>query len=191
MNIVERAKNILIKPKDEWLIIDQETTSVSELVTTYLIPLSLIPAIASLIGFGIVSPYASITWGVKYAIMYFILMIAGAYVSAFIIDALAPNFGANKDFRKAMQLVTYSYTPSMVAGILFIVPALSTLASLAGLYGLYLLYLGIKPMTKSPEDKAMTYFIISLIVIILVWGVFYSILSRLLLPAVYIPIPSV
>jgi len=37
MNLIERAKNIIIKPKDEWNVISQETTSVSQLTTGYLL----------------------------------------------------------------------------------------------------------------------------------------------------------
>jgi hypothetical protein len=34
MNLVERAKSIILKPKEEWIVIDQETTSVSTLIAT-------------------------------------------------------------------------------------------------------------------------------------------------------------
>jgi hypothetical protein len=192
MNITERAKNIIIKPKDEWFIIDQEPTSVQELVTGYLLPLSLIPAVAALIGFGFIAPGAMLSWGIKYAVMYFITMIAGVYFSAYIIDMLAPNFGATKDFRKAMQLVTYTYTPILIAGILYIIPTLGTLVAIAGLYGLYLLYLGLTPMMKAPEDKAMTYFVLSLIIILVVWAILSAVLSTILIPKVYpIVVPAI
>jgi hypothetical protein len=192
MNIIERAKNILIKPKDEWTIIDQEQTTVKELLTSYLLPLSLISAVAAFIGYGFLTPYASFTWGIKYAVINFIIMVAGVYISAFVIDMLAPNFGATKDFRKAIQLVTYTYTPILVAGVLYLIPSLGTLVFIAGIYSLYLLYLGLTPLMKAPEDKAMTYFILSLVVLIVVLLVLSKILTTVIIPNVYtVTVPGI
>jgi len=191
MNIVDRAKNILLKPKNEWNVIDQETTSGTVLVITYLVPLALIPAIAAFIGYGLfgVSIFGpSISWGFKQAIISFVSTIAGVYISACIINFLAPNFGSTKDFRKAMQLVVFSYTPIMIAGVFQAIPALSILAIL-GLYGLYLLYIGIKPMMKTPDDKVGVYFLVSLLVIIAVYFIIAVILTKILIGGAYSTIP--
>lgn len=42
------------------------------------------------------------------------------------------------------------------------------LAGLAGLYGLYLLYLGVQPLMKVPKEKSTTYFVISLLAMVVV-----------------------
>lgn len=184
MNLIERAKNILIKPKEEWLVIDQENTSVSQLVTGYLIPLAFIPAIAVFIRYGLIGfgPFAaaSFSLGIKYAVVSFVSTIGGVYLSAFIIDALSTNFASTKDFRKSMQLVVYSYTPMLIAGIFQIVPALGILG-IVGLYGLYILYLGIAPMMKTPADKVTGYFVLSLVVIIVIYIVLAAILTSIFL----------
>ena len=188
MNLVDRVKKILIEPKKEWPVIEQENTSVVQLITNYLLILALIPAVASFIGYGLIGvdiPFfghvGSISWGIRQAIIQFVVTIGGALLSAFIIDALAPNFGATKNFNKALQLVVYSYTPSMVAGIFFIYPSLAIIATLAGIYGLYLLYLGIGPMMKTPQEKITGYFVVSLIVTILVMIILSAILTALLI----------
>lgn len=186
MKIIDRIKGIILNPKNEWNVISQENTSSSALLTTYLIPLALIPAIACFIGYGLIGyrvPFighvAGISWGVKYAIMMLINMIIGPYISAFVIDLLATNFGAEKNFNKAFSLVVYSYTPMMVAGVLYLLPSLRVLPALAGLYSLYVLYLGLKPMMKSPDDKTTTYFVVSLVVMIVVYAVLSAILSSM------------
>src|SRR4030042_3466884 len=115
MNIIERAKKIILKPKEEWVVIDQENTSVKDLVTMYLFPLALISAVASLIGYGFFFKFHSLAFGIKYGILYLITYVGGALLTAWVIDALASSFGSTKDFRKALQLVVYSYTP-MVGG---------------------------------------------------------------------------
>jgi hypothetical protein len=181
MNLVERAKQIILKPKDEWVVIDQEKTSVVDLVTRYLIPLALIAAVASLIGYGFFFIFHSLSLGIKYGILYLINYVGGALLTAWVIDALASSFGSTKDFRKAMQLVVYSYTPMMVAGVVMIFPSLSPIMLIAGLYSLYILYLGIKPLMKTPDDKVTTYFIVSLVVLIVVYLVISTVLIRIII----------
>jgi hypothetical protein len=191
MNLVERAKNIILKPKDEWIVIDQETTSVSTLIATYLFPLALIPAIAAFIGYGMIGVGfigPVISWGIKQAIVSFITTIVGVYLSAFIIDTLAPNFGSTKDFRRALQLVVYSYTPVMIAGAFQAIPVLGIFGIL-GFYGLYLLYIGIKPMMKTPDDKVTVYFLVSLLVNIAVYFVLAAIFTLIFVGRTYGTLP--
>lgn len=188
MNLIERVKKIIIEPKNEWAVIDQEDTQVTELVTTYLMVLALIPALAALIGYGLIGvsvPFGgkivSLSWGIKQAIVIYVTFLGGSFLSAFIIDALATNFGGIKNFRKAMQLVVYSYTPMMVVSVINIIPMLGIISFLAGIYGLYVLYLGIGPLMKSPNDKVTGYFVVSLLVIIVVYFVLAAILSAIII----------
>lgn len=185
MNIIERAKKIIISPKDEWVTIDQEDTSVTDLIIKYLIPLALIPTIASFIGFGIFFKFNSFSLGLKYAVINLITYIGGSLLTAYIIDALAPSFASVKDFRKACQLVVYSYTPVMLAGIVLIFPSLSVLVLIAGLYSLYLLFIGLKPIMKTPDDKVAVYFIVSLVVLIVVYFVISAVLTRIFIGNIY------
>src|SRR6266704_1281620 len=48
--LLERAKNILLKPNAEWPVIAAETTSTGKLYTGYIVPLAAIGPIASIIG---------------------------------------------------------------------------------------------------------------------------------------------
>lgn len=192
MNLVDRAKNIILKPKDEWALIDQEQTSVATISATYLFPLALIPAIAAFIGYGVIGVAffgPILSWGIKMAIISFISTMVGVYISAMIIDILAPNFGSVKDFRKTMQLVVYAYTPVMIAGAFQAIPALGILG-IVGLYGLYLLYIGIKPMMKTPDDKVTIYFVVSLLVIVAVYVIIGAILSAILIGKTYSMMPQ-
>ena len=192
MNLVDRAKNIILKPKDEWTLIDQEDTSVATLIVTYLFPLALIPAIAAFIGYGVIGVAffgPILGWGIKMAIISLVTTIVGVYISAMIIDILAPNFGSIRDFRKTMQLVVYAYTPIMLAGAFQAIPALGVLG-IVGLYGLYLLYVGIKPMMKTPDEKVTVYFVVSLLVIFAVYFIIGAILTVALIGKTYSMIPQ-
>ncbi len=49
MSIVDRAKNIILKPAEEWNVIAAEPETVSNLFTSYAVILALIPAIIGLL----------------------------------------------------------------------------------------------------------------------------------------------
>jgi hypothetical protein len=179
MNLVDRAKNIIMTPKTEWAVVASEEANVAQIFTGYVLPLALIPAIASLLGFGFIGRGfgASLRWGIAMALIQFISAFLGVYITAFVADFLAPNLGSEKNFGKAVQLVAYSYTPGWVAGVLLLFPMLGILATLAALYGLYLLYLGLPHMMKTPQDKVVTYLIALIVVVIIVYFVLSAILT--------------
>jgi hypothetical protein len=185
MPIITRAKNILLSPKTEWEIILTETETPQSLLAKYVIPMALIPAIALFIGYGLIGIDAvvlritGIRWGVIMAVDSFITSIITYYICTFVIDALAPSFSSEKNIGKSAQLVAYSYTAAWVAGIFNIVPSLAILGIL-GLYSIYLFYLGIPVMKKTPEDKRISYMIVSAIVIIVVGLVVNVIVSRIM-----------
>jgi hypothetical protein len=186
MDLVQRAQGILLKPKEEWAKIKGETTSVSELFTSYAMILAAIPAAAQFIGYVIIGqriPFLGLyRWGVGRAfgnaVLSYVFSLATVYIFAFIINALAPNFSSAQNMTSAMKLAVYSMTPAWVAGVLHIIPFLSVLALLAGLYGLYLLYLGFEtPVMETPKDKVLGYMIMSIIAVIVLYMVFGLILG--------------
>jgi hypothetical protein len=117
--------------------------------------------------------------------MQYISMLGGTYLTAFVIDMLAANFGAQKDFNKAFSLVAYAYTPMLVTGVFYILPSLSWLASLGGLYSLYLLYIGLEPIMKVLKEKQTPYFVVSLVVMVVVAVILSVVLTAILLGGAY------
>jgi len=177
--IINRAKNILLKPKDEWKVIASETPDQKSLLLGYALPLALIPTIATFLGMLLFSRYIGVGWALSSAIVVLISTLISVYVCAFIIDALAPSFKSEKDFGRSLQLVIYSYTAVWVAGILNIIPFLSIIAALAGLYGIYLIYLGVGDMKKTPEENKVGYLVVSALVIIVVMVIITWILTAI------------
>ena len=175
MNIVERAKAIILKPKETWEIIKAEQTTVRELFTSYAAVLAVIPAAATFIGFSLVGyslpgghyrvPVLS---GLVHAILQYALTLVGAYAVAFIIDSLAPKFDSRKDITAAAKLAVFAATPAWVGGALAILPALSPLILIASLYSLYLFYIGLPVMMETPKEKTLVYFIVVIIASIIV-----------------------
>ncbi|HEV8613124.1 MAG TPA: YIP1 family protein, partial [Gemmatimonadales bacterium] len=99
-------------------------------------------------------------------------------VLALIIDALAPSFGGQKNPIQALKVAVYSSTAAWLAGIFAIIPSLGVLGIL-GLYSLYLLYLGLPILMKAPQDKAIGYTLVVVIVGIVIFVVIGVVASRL------------
>ena len=164
MNLADRAKNIVLTPKTEWPLVDAEPTTVKDIYTGYVVPLALIPAVAGFIGASLIgvsvpglgTVRTGVGVGLASAILQFGLSLALVYAMALVIDALAPTFGGRKDMLSAFKVAAYSMTPTWLAGIFAIIPAISFL-SLLGLYGIYLLYLGLPRLMRAPEDRAVAY----------------------------------
>ena len=164
MNLVERAKAIVLKPEAEWPVIEREPGDVQFLFKNYVAILALIPAVAGFIGGSIVgvtvAPFgtvrAPIFLGLVGAVLGYLFTFVTVYAAALVIDALAPTFGGQKNFENALKVATYSSTPYWLASIFTIIPALSFLVIL-GLYGVYLLYLGLPVLMKAPKERALWY----------------------------------
>ena len=183
MNLVERAKNIIVTPKTEWDAVAAEEPNIQQILLSYVLPLALIPTVATIIGWGVIGMFGftSFTYGIAMGLVQIINAFLSVLIAGFVIDALAPNFGSQKNMGRAVQLVAYSMTPIWVAGILNIFPALGWLAGLIGLYGLFLMYLGLAPLMKTAEDKKVGYLVVSIIILIVVYFVIAAILTAILM----------
>ncbi len=176
MNLIERVKGILLKPRQEWQTISGETTTIAELYRNYVVILAAIGPVASIIGMSIVgirlplsgSFRVSIFTSFSSAVVHYVLTLVGVYVLAVIIDALAPTFSGEKNINQAFKVAAYSFTPGWIVGVVALIPSLSPLGIL-GLYGLYLLYLGLPVLMKSPQEKSLGYTIAVIIAAVIIF----------------------
>jgi hypothetical protein len=175
MELVARAQALILKPKEEWVKIKAESTSVAALFTSYAMILAAIPAAAQFVGYGLIGRrYPFIGWvkmglgtSLLRAVFSYVFSLVTVYVFALIINALAPTFSSAPNQLNAMKLAVFSMTPGWVAGVLYIVPFLEWLVILASLYGLYVLYLGFStPLMDTPKEKVLGYLVVSIVVVI-------------------------
>lgn len=161
MNLVERAKGVILNPKGEWSAIEAEPTSALDLYRNYIMILAAIPAIANFLGnwlFGfsrgqLGTVHTSFLGGLGRAVLQYSLTLPLIYLVALAISHLAPSFEGRKNDLNALKLVAYSYMPAWLAGAFGLIPGLRWLDVL-GLYGLYVFYLGVPRMMKCREDYA-------------------------------------
>jgi len=185
MNLVARVQAILLKPKEEWVKIKDEPTTIQQLFVPYAVILAAIPAVAQFLGtllfLGFRIPGGGGSWMTRaflLAIFSYILSLVVVYALGFIINALAPNFSSAQSLPLAMKLAVYSMTPAWLMGIFNLIPAIGALSILGSLYGLYLLYLGFAtPLMGTPKEKVAGYFVVSLVVAIVLMFVVSIILG--------------
>jgi hypothetical protein len=183
MNLVERAKNMIVSPKTEWNAVAAEEPNIQQILMGYVLPLALIPTLATIIGWGAIGilGFTSFTYGIAMGLVQLINAFLSVLIAGFVIHALAGSFGSTKNMGRSVQLVAYSMTPIWVFGILNIIPAIGWLSFLLGLYSLYLVYLGLTPLMKTPEDKKAVYMIVSIIILVAVYWIISIILTSILL----------
>ena len=155
MDLLLRIKMILAAPHREWRAIAQEKREASAALP-YVAILALLPALCHYIGASLVGGYAAIPWSLVGALISYLSSFAVVYIVALVINALAPTFGAQRDFAAALKLAVYSYTPVWLAEAFLIVPGLSFLV-IMGLYGVYLLRSGLPILMRVAEAQAWRY----------------------------------
>src|SRR2546422_302966 len=173
--LFRRARNMLFRPRNEWNAISAEFTNASTIYKSYVIPLSAVGPIATLLGalvFGKVGTMfgpvnASLGAALEGAVAHYVLGLASVYALAIALDVLAPSFGAQSNRVQALKLAAYASTPSWLLAALLLVPQFGLLVLLGLVYTLWLLALGVPVVMKVPgnaPEKATAYRPIAVIV---------------------------
>lgn len=174
-SLIDRAKNVLLKPNAEWPRIEAEPTTIGDLLVGYVLPLAAIGPVASFIGsqvFGYgalgFSYRPSLMSSLSTAVTTYILTVIGILVLALVAEFLAPKFNGETSRRGAFKLVAYSYTAAMLAGVFGLIPSLSFLGIL-GFYSFYLFYTGVGPLMKVPQDKVLAYTAVTVLCAVVIY----------------------
>jgi Yip1 domain len=196
MSIVDRAKNIILKPAEEWNVIADEPATVNSLFTGYAMILAAIPLVAAVLFTGALGVTAAglggmgggmMTMGFSavatMAILGYVLSLVTLYVMSIIVNAVSPSFNGKSDMVQSTKLMTYASTPTWAAGLVSWIPILGGLISLAAIaYVVYLIYLGLQPVLGVPKEKVagftvvivLIYIVLSLVVSGIIVGLLFS-----------------
>jgi hypothetical protein len=139
-SVIARAQAILISPAAEWPKIAERPETVQSLYKDYLIVIAAIPAVfgflkGSLIGVHIpmVGTYrVGLVSGLVGMVVRYAVSLGAIYLLALIVDALAPNFGGQKNRVQAFKAVAYASTAGAVASAGAIIPGQRPLIALVG-----------------------------------------------------------
>ena len=168
--MVGRIQRLLMSPKTEWAAIDAEPMTVQGIMTGWVLPLAAIGPIAHLIQ-SLVFPLTvfGVSWrpspvaAVVTAVVSLVLTMVVVWLWSLLIDMLAPNFGGTRNSISALKVAAFSATAAWICGIFQILPLLGLLGIL-GLYSAYLFWVGLPMLMKVPEDKAVGYVVVTVLV---------------------------
>jgi hypothetical protein len=162
--LARRALAIVTQPRETWPDIAVERMPPIALIALYVIPLSLIPAVAWMIGvlrggyyivipgFGEVVPLARIaTAGALVVVdsIFSVVILAAAFW------LLAPLYGLRRNMHAAFKVSVYGTTPVWLMGGVLLFPVLTLCMAAAVLYALYLYVSGLEDLLGvAPGDGA-------------------------------------
>ena len=185
MNLIQRTQDILLKPKDTWPQIAQETTTTQSIYQEWLLIMAAIPAVAGFIGLSVIGAGAfgfsyrmPIISGLVHMVVSYGLWLVMVYLMALLVDVLAPNFGGTRDRMAALKLMAYSSTAGFIGGAFQLLPSLGVVGLLFSLYSVYLLYLGLPVLMRNPPERSGAYTAV-VVVVCIVAGVIVGSLSGL------------
>jgi hypothetical protein len=193
MSIVERAKNIIFKPTDEWNVIAAEPATIGRLFTGYAMPLALIPtatailfngpigiSLAYMMGLGSGMPLALMTIA-GMAVVNFILPLVMLFVMGIIVKLVSASFNGTSDTVQAMKLMTYASTPSWVVALVSWIPYLGAVLSFAAMvYVVYLIYLGLHLVLGVPKEKIAGFTVVIVLICVVLALVISGVVAGLL-----------
>lgn len=194
MSIVDRAKNIILKPVDEWNVIADEPATVGGIFTGYAMILAAIPLVAGILftgalgmsaggmgGLGGAAMSMGFTTVAGMAVIGYVLSMVTLYLMAMIVNTVSPSFNGKSDLTQSTKLMAYASTPTWVAGSVGWVPILGGLVALAAIaYVVYLIYLGLKPVLGVPQEKVAGFTVVIVLIYIVLTMVVSGIIVGLL-----------
>lgn len=172
--LARRVRALLFAPKQAWPEFAAEPATVAGLYASHAMVLAAVPALAgfikgSMIGYGMFGATlrTPILSGLVSMLAGYLLALGLLYAVGWIINALAPTFGARKDPVQALKTATFAWTAAWIGGAGIVLPGIGTLLVLAGVgWTGYLLYLGLPHTMQCPREKAFGYTAASLVLAI-------------------------
>src|SRR4030042_158328 len=122
-DVYRRVRDIILNPSDTWIVIKNEETSMAGIYKEYLLVVVAVPALSRFLGWGILG----IGSHFGKAIAWYSIMLLGLWGISKLVIYLAPNFGTGADDLSRLNLVVYSASPFLAAGVFFLIPLLGVL----------------------------------------------------------------
>lgn len=165
--MLNHVLGLLTNPRHQWQTLRrQHSSSIVEVFIRYLLVLALIPTLALLVGTTLVGwsingaepVVLSIRTAVPMALVFYLLLLLGVVMMAYLMFGMERYFGAQPDFERCLVFAIFTSVPLFLAGIsglypllLFTIPVVMAAAG----YSLYLLYIGLPVfMDLTPQQGA-------------------------------------
>ncbi len=176
MQWLRRIVGLIFRLGAEWDAIAGESTTVGALLCSYILPLSLLAPVATLIGMttfdrawdpvhGYLVPADRI---LATGVATYFAIIGSIFVLAAIFVVVAPMYGGARDYLSALEVATYGAVPLLLAGATMLLPILAIVALVGLCHTLFLLWLGARRLLNVPEVSGAEFVGISLVLLTIV-----------------------
>ncbi len=185
--IARRAWSVVSHPRETWPSIRAERLTPLALVVLYVVPLSLVPAVAWMLGvlrggYYIVIPGFGETVPLERIATAGALLVVVSVFSVAVLAAtfwlLAPLYGVRRNIGDAFKVAAYGTTPLWVAGPVLIVPTLTLFMAAAVFHALYLYVSGLEEVLGVPTSDAAEFVGVAMVILIALSILFGALLSR-------------
>ncbi len=185
--IVDKAKKLLLNPKDAWQTIASEGDDPKNPIN-YMAVLMFIPALALFIGYGIIglpTMYGyfklSLLSAFFAALVFYFLTGVGIALTALMVGFFCHYFSIEGNPKQYPKIAVYSATAPVLANIFYLLPVLKVLR-IVGFYGCVTLFVGLPLMLKIPKEKEMQFVVTILVGAIIIALIFLGLTDQFLGP---------
>ena len=176
MSASRRILRIVLKPTDEWDLIAGEETSIDVLLRRYILPLSLLAPIATVIGMKVFD--ASWDPGQGYLVAPQDIFAAGAttlftaissvFLLAGIFVIIAPLYDSSRNYRSALKVATFGAVPLLLAGATLVLPVMVIVGLIGLCHSLFLYWMGAHRVLNVRREHQAEFVGISMLLLVFV-----------------------
>lgn len=154
---------MIFRPDAEWDVIANESTTVGSLLLRYIVPLCLLPSVATVIGIV----YFGAGWNAQHGyaqpvdralatgVANFLFLACSILLLALILHWLARlERSTRKSYTHALQVATYGAIPVLLAGAFLVLPVMVMLTLVAGMHSLFLYNGGLRKILGVGASEA-------------------------------------
>lgn len=185
--IIDRARELLLRPKDEWIKISQESDEPQRMIS-FIAVLGLVPAAALFVGYGLIglpTMYGFFKLSLMSAffasLVFYFLTGVGIALTALMIGFFCHYFSVDGRWQVYLKIAIYASIAPLLANIFYILPIVKFLR-IVGFYGCVTLFVGLPVMLKIPKEKEMQFVVTILVGAIIIALIFLGLTDQFLGP---------
>jgi hypothetical protein len=167
------AVRLVFQPAEGWEAIARAPLGARDLILGIALPLSLLPAVGTLVGMTVMAPALGPAHGyllggdraMPAVLTTLVASMATVFVLAGVFVALAPMYRSRRDYLAALNVAVLGAAPLWLAGILLVLPALALVSLVAFCHSAYLYYVGAGEVLRVEADSRADFVGISMVLI--------------------------
>lgn len=184
-DLLERLARFAVDPAQEWRTIATTPVSVDRLIRRTIVPLSILPVLATVFGMCFFDADWSFTFGFlvprdeifRAGVTTLFCSMGSVFALAAIFCVIAPLYRSRRSYTLALNLATFGALPVWLSGALLVMPALALVSLFALFHTLYLYFVGARVVLGVEADSRADFVGISLVLLAVISTVVGAVIS--------------